>query len=179
MRIALYAASAACSLLAACGTTQVGLAPLGGAATSPDTGNYAARAAAGNLFEMRAAQLALTQAQRPDVRALAGQLVAEHSGAAQSLAAALADAGLGPLDPALTASQQRMLDELQGAPAAAFDALYLRQQLAAHEEARRLHRAYALSGDAEPVRFVAAASSAAAVGHREALRRIRREAGLD
>lgn len=177
MRTPLLAVAASLAL-AGCGTTQGVFGMLGGA-TVPSDATYIERAAAGDLFEMQAAQLALTQAQRPDVRALARELLETHSQATQRLSAAALQAGLSAPAPALTVGQQQMLGQLQQTGPDGFDAAYLRSQLAAHETAIRLHDAYALSGDTEPLRFVASSSAAAVYGHLEEVRRIRRNAGLD
>jgi len=179
MRNPLLALAAASVTLSGCSAAQGGLAMLGGADLSPDSGSYVERAAAGNLFEMQAAQLALTQAQRPDVRALAQELLKMHSQATQALSAAALQAGMSAPAPALTGSQQQMLGQLQATGPDAFDATYLRLQIPAHQDAMRLHDAYALSGDTEPLRFVASSSAAAAYQHLEQVRRIRRAAGFD
>lgn len=178
MRIPLLAVAALSLALGGCTTAESVLGRLGGA-TVPTDGSYIQQAAAGDLFEMQAAQLALTQAQRPDVRALARELLETHSQATQRLSAAALQAGLSAPAPALTVGQQQMLGQLQQTGPDGFDAAYLRSQLAAHETAIRLHDAYALSGDTEPLRFVASSAAAAVYGHLEEVRRIRRNAGLD
>lgn len=179
MRIRVFAGLAACAALGACASGQGGLGALGGASLSPDSGRYLASAAANDRFEVQAAQLAAARAQRPDVRALAQEFAEAHGRSAQQFAAAALQAGMPEPAPSLTAGQQRMLGELEQAAAGAIDALYLGQQYSAQAGAMRLHRAYALSGDAEPLRWVAAAASAAASGHFQEVRRIRRAVQLD
>src|SRR3546814_20792506 len=49
--------------------------------------------------------------------------------------------------PTLDPEQQRMLDEIKAADAATIDAVYIRNQQAAHDAALALHRAYATGGD--------------------------------
>lgn len=178
MRKCWLAVATASLALGGCSTAQGMLGMLGGA-TVPADGSYVQQAAAGDLFEMQAAQLAMTQAQRPEVRALARELLEIHSQSAQRLSAAALQAGLNAPAPALTASQQRWLNQLQQSGPDGFDAAYLRSQLAAHESAIRLHDAYALSGDTEPLRFIASSSAAAVYGHLQEVRRIRRAAGFD
>ena len=162
--------------LGGCSTSQ-GL--LGSRDLSPDAGAYVASATAGDLFEMQASQLALTQAQRPDVRALAQELIEAHGQTTQRLAAAALASGMSAPVPALTGRQQQMLGQLQTAGPDSFDATYLRHLIPAHRQAIRIHDAYALSGDAEPLRFVASSAAAAVYGHLEEVRRIRRAAGFD
>src|SRR5687768_7507455 len=173
MRIRLLAAAAALAL-GACTADQDLLGMLSGSSGPVAGSRYVPMAAAGDLFEMQASHLALTQAQDPEVRDLARMLVKDHSQATQTLAAAALESGLSAPAPALTASQQRMLAALQRAPAGSFDELYLRQQLPAHQAALRLHHAYALSGDAEPLRYVAASAVSKVYQHLQEVRRIRR-----
>ena len=97
---------------------------------------------------MQASQLALTQAQRPDVRALAQELIEAHGQTTQRLAAAALASGMSAPVPALTGRQQQMLGQLQTAGPDSFDATYLRHLIPAHRQAIRIHDAYALSGDA-------------------------------
>lgn len=178
MHTHLLAVAAVSLALGGCSTAQGVLGRFGGA-TVPSDASYVQQAAAGNLFEMEAAQLALTQAQRPDVRALARRLLEEHSRATQALSAATLRAGMAAPVPGLTAGQQQMLGQLRQTSPDAFDRAYLQTQLPAHEAAIRLHDAYALSGDTEPLRFVASSSAAAVYHHLEEVRRVRRAAGFD
>ena len=109
--------------LGGCSTTGI----LGSADLSPDAGAYVASATAGDLFEMQASQLALTQAQRPDVRALAQELIEAHGQTTQRLAAAALASGMSAPVPALTGRQQQMLGQLQAAGPDSFDGVLWRK----------------------------------------------------
>lgn len=171
----LVAAAMLAALLSGCSTVQT---VVGGTAGSEDTAGYIARAASEDLFAMQASQLALAQAQNPEVRQLARWMIKDHSMATQELAAAALEAHLDPLQPGLTGGQQQMLDALRNASAGSFDSLYLRQQLPFQQAAMRFHQGYALSGNVEPVRFAASTASGMAIQHYQDVRRVRRETGL-
>src|SRR3546814_21200307 len=59
--------------------------------------------------------------------------------------------------PTLDPEQQRMLDEIKAADAATIDAVYIRNQQAAHDAALALHRAYAPGADTPGLQAVAGA----------------------
>ena len=152
MRPSLLAAVAASLALGACATYEL---------SNPRASEtYVATAAANDLFAIQAAELALSQAEREDVRAYAQRLIEEHGRASQHLANAAAEAGMSAPSAGLTSAQQRVLGDLQGAPAGAFDEVYLREEIPAHEAAIKLHSAYALTGDAAPLRRTAAMANA-------------------
>ena len=140
---------------------------------------YLASASANDLFEIQAAELAVTQAQREDVRAYAQRVIDDHGRMTQHLSDAALEAGVTAPSAGLTSTQQRSLGDLQREPAGSFDAAYLLAQLPAQKEAIRLHSAYALTGEAEPLRRVAAMAVAKDKQHLSDVQRIRREAGFD
>ena len=150
------------------------LARHGGVSSPRNSEAYVASASANDLFEIQAAELAIAYAQRADVRAYAQRLIEEHSRATQHLADAAIEAGVSPPSAGLTAAQQRTLGALQAAAGGDFDELYLREQIPAHETAARLHHAYALAGDAEPLRRTAATAVARVLQHLNDARRLRR-----
>jgi putative membrane protein len=171
MRRSFLAAAVVALALTGCSSGGVGRFGLSSPAPSD---RYLATASATDAYEIQAAELALAQAERPDVRAYAQRLIEEHNRTIRGLSDAAYEAGTTPPAPAPTAPQQRMLGELQGAPAGAFDEAYLRQQVDVHEAASKLHRAYALTGATEPLRRTAALAHARVIQHLEDVRRLRR-----
>lgn len=110
---------------------------------------YVTSASAGDLYEIRAADLALQHATSEDVKELARMIKADHTAASEQLKTAMGSQG----DPALMASdlderRKGMLDNLSNAASGEFDKAYLEQQVAAHEEAVTLHRSFADNTDA-------------------------------
>jgi putative membrane protein len=171
MRLSLFATAASLAL-GGCATAQSAADFLAGSPGIREGSGYAAAAAASDQFEIQSSQLALSQAQRPEVRDFAQMLVMHHTQTTQRLSTAAQASGLTPPPPALTAAQQRMLTQLQQAPAGTFDQVYLQQQVPAHEMALRLHHNYALGGDNPELRRVAASAVTVVQRHLDEIRRI-------
>jgi putative membrane protein len=138
---------------AAPGTTKQPATP----ATAANGQQYVALVSGSDLFEIEAARVAQQKSQRDDVRELAGMILADHQGSTADLGRAGAQAQP-PLSvaPVLNAEQQANLQALRAADGEAFDRLWLRQQVRAHEQALTLVTAYAANGDVEPLRRHAA-----------------------
>jgi len=80
------------------------------------------KAAAGGLFEVEAAKLAIHQASNPDVKTLAAELLKDHQKASQELTAIGEAKGMST--PAhLTKEQNQSLEKLKGATGATFSGL--------------------------------------------------------
>ena len=127
--------------------------------TPKDRQGYVALAAASDLFEVQSSQLALSRANSPAVRDFAQMLVTHHTQTTQQLRAAATAAGMiRTHDWMLPPHMQAMMDELQKAPSAEFDRIYVRQQIPAHQMAIALHRNYADRGDTPALRAVAMAT---------------------
>lgn len=122
-----------------------------GASVAAD--QYVARASASDLYEIEAARLAIEKAERPEVKELARMILADHQRSTEALTAAARQA-TPPLTvgPQLDAAKQANMDALRAASGAAFDTEYLRQQVAAHEEALALVEPYAQGGEVAQLR---------------------------
>jgi putative membrane protein len=82
------------------------------------------KAAAGGLFEVEAAKLAIHHAGNPDVKTLAAELLKDHQKASQELTAIGEAKGMST--PAhLTKEQNESLEKLKGATGATFDKTYV------------------------------------------------------
>lgn len=173
MRAVLITAAAALAL-AGCAQSG-GLDPLARDRGTENPERYVDLAAANALFEYQAAQLAVTRAQRPDVRSYAQHLVEKQPVADEHLVTATAAAGLTLPAATLTSAQARLIRQLESAPAEEFDEVYIRQQLSAQKSAIAIHQAFALGGDAPLLRPVAASGSSRAYQHYQEARRLQRE----
>jgi len=156
--------SAVANGAAANAASPASAAPTPLAASTGD--QYAALAAAGDLFEMESGRIALHKSQRPDVRGFAAMMVADHQRSTAELGRAGAQAQP-PLRPApvLSAEQQANLQALRSASSPAFDIVYLRQQVNAHEQALNLASSYAAAGNVEPLRRHAGTATGAIRRH--------------
>ncbi|MFC3068224.1 DUF4142 domain-containing protein [Phenylobacterium soli] len=120
------------------------------AAPSPPTpaADFAARAAAGDAFELQAAQAASQRAANPEVKSFAAMMLRDHGQSSDDFTKALASAGQAlPAGGALDNDQQAALSELSGADPAGFDKAYMAGQVKAHRAALALTQDYAQNGD--------------------------------
>jgi putative membrane protein len=170
----LLIASAAAFALAACATDGDMAAPAAAAGdmTPNQRAAYVEMAAASDLYEIQSSQLATSRAQNTEVRAFAQMLIEHHTATTQQLAAAATAAGTPP-SPSLMPMQAQMIAELQGANGAAFDRIFIRQQVQAHQMALALHSNYASNGDTPTLRTVAAAAAPIVRQHLERARALR------
>ncbi len=131
--------------------------------------DYMAAASSIDLYEIRAAELAMTRAADPKHRAYAQSMIADHRGTSAQLSLAGRRLNLLPSSTLLPA-HQAMLDAL--AASAEFDATYHRQQIAVHEAALKLHSDFAARGESATLRPVAANTASIVRRHLEAMRRM-------
>jgi putative membrane protein len=116
---------------------------------------YVAAAAASDQFEIQSSQAALQKAQSADVRSFAQMMIDHHTMTSQTLATAARGASIAAPPATLPPDKAQKVAALQNAPNTGFDALYLREQAAAHQEALAVHQAYAASGDNPALRQAA------------------------
>ena len=125
---------------------------------------YAMHAREGDLYEVASSRLALKRSRDRRIRSFAQMMISHHSRSSNELAR---------LDPARSRVSERdlwepkaqMLDKLRSSTAADFDSNYVRGQIAAHEEALGLHRAYAAGGANAALRAFAGGAVALVEGH--------------
>ena len=136
------------------------------------TGGYVANAAEGDMYEIEAANIALQRSKNAQIKELATMIKTDHTKAAAEMKTAVASAQGVQMPTKLDERRQGMLDNLKQAPADQFDAVWLTQQEAAHEEALTLHRTYADVGDVAPLKAHAAKSAPIIEKHLEHVRRL-------
>jgi len=129
--------------------------PAGTAAAPTDAAGYIAKAGAGDLWEIESSKALLAKSGRADVKKFAQMMIDQHSQSTAKIKAAATAAGLQVAPPKLDSGQQKALDEIKGADAAAIDTVYLAHQRTAHDAALALHNAYATNGDTEALRKAA------------------------
>lgn len=102
------------------------------AATAPDA-QFAMQAAQGGMAEVQSGQLALKSSSNAAVRAFAQKMVTEHTANNAKLAAIMGSEGLtvpATVDP----NSRAVMMRLQRAHGRAFDRMYLRSQVAGHQQ---------------------------------------------
>jgi putative membrane protein len=150
------------------------------AATVPTPSNEATaadfvpKAAASDMFEIQAGQLAEKRATNPDVKAFAAMMVRDHTKSSAALKKAIADSGQNiTLPTALPSDKQTALNDLTNADVQAFDRRYMEGQVDAHQQALNLLQRYAQDGDVPAIKAWAAATAPTVQQHYDRARAIR------
>ncbi len=129
---------------------------------------YIPQAAIGDMYEIEASEMALVRAKAPEVKAFARMMIDDHKKTSAALKQFVADNPVNIAIPAnMDARRQAMLSNLKSASDADFDAAYVGQQSAAHQEAFNLHSSYANRGDYPALTTLAQSTAKLIEKHRE------------
>ena len=112
------------------------------------------RAGAMDMYEIEAGRLALQMSTNAGVRSYGQAMIDAHTNSSAQYGAALQSIAMNPPPAQLTPDLSARLERLRTA-GTGFDAMYLDDQIAAHNEALALHQACAANGGA-PVAAVSA-----------------------
>ena len=153
----LLAGAACVALLAACNQEQspeavdkaqdMAAGPVGQTSAATMGANmvsaYVPSAAIGDMYEIQAADIALERSQNAQVKELATMIKTDHTAASNAMKAMLPQAAPDMTPPTeLDERRQGLIDNLRSASAENFDATWIDQQIAAHNEALTLHRGF-------------------------------------
>ncbi|ANI79115.1 DUF4142 domain-containing protein [Sphingobium sp. EP60837] len=117
---------------------------------------YIPQSAIGDMYEMEASGIALARAKSPEVKAFARMMIEDHKISSAALRKFVADNPVNIAIPKnMDARRNAMLSSLQSASDDAFDAEYVSQQAAAHQEALNLHGSYSKNGDYPALKILA------------------------
>lgn len=111
-----------------------------------DTDAFVPNASQSDMYEIAAGNMAQARSKNAGVKAFGKMMVIHHTAMMNEMKPLVTAAGKVPAA-ALDQRRQGMLDNLKGASDAAFDAAYITQQVAAHNEALTLMKGYADHGD--------------------------------
>jgi putative membrane protein len=129
---------------------------------------YIPQSAISDMYEIEAGQLALVRAKAPEVKAFARMMVEDHKKSSAALKQFVADNPVNIAVPNnMDARRQAMLSNLKNASDAGFDAEYIGQQAAAHQEALNLQSSYASRGDYPALKTLAQSTAKIVAHHRE------------
>lgn len=92
---------------------------------------YLFHAGAGDVFEISASMMAIQHSQKPGVRAFATMPIADYTDLSNTTLTTAKSASAMPPPPVLSTAQMGMITQLTNA-GAAFDRVYLQQQVSAH-----------------------------------------------
>jgi putative membrane protein len=125
------------------------------AAAGQNAQAYLFHSGAGDVFEITSSMLAVKQSRSADVRSFGSMLIADHTNLSNTALGVAKSAGIAPPPPVLSQAQMGMITQLTNA-GAAFDRVYMQQQVAAHQMALGINQAYAANGDNPALRQAAA-----------------------
>lgn len=160
-------ATPAAPTIAAPAAAPAAAGPAAGTATAADIGvqplenvpspNYVAWAWDSNNYEIDAAKIALRKATRPGVKTYAQAMQTSHETMMASLQASLKNPTREFIPPAtrLSPANAALIKQLEDAPKAGFDSLYLTQQVTAHQKAWALNKGFANGGQDEALKTLA------------------------
>ena len=127
---------------------------------------FAARAALSDMFEIESGRIALQRSQDNDVKRFAQMMVDDHGRTSNEARAMLAQQAVPAILPStLDEERRRLIEQLNSAPAEAFDDRYIDQQIDAHERALALMKEYARAGDNQVFRDWASRTAPAIENH--------------
>ncbi len=119
---------------------------------------YLENAGMSDVFEITSSEIALTKSQNPMIRTYATELIGHHTMTTNTALAAAKKGGVMPPPPVLNAQFRALVSELNNAPAADFDRIYIAQQIPSHQGALDLQTGYAANGDNASLKAAARAS---------------------
>jgi putative membrane protein len=135
--------------------------------------DYAKKAAEGDMFEIQSSQLALEKSTNDAVKAFAKMMVDDHKNSSAKLTAAAERDNFAISPPKdLDQTHQNQMDDMKSKSGAAFDKVYVEDQLKAHESALALHKEFASSGDQPAMKAAAAEISGVVTQHLDHLRKL-------
>ncbi len=146
-----------------------------GISTNPapvEASDYMRAVHALSRYEIDASRLALTRSKAQASRSFAQTMVDHHTRMMAEHARLLNIPATSDSGSALVGPLSEMLNSLENTPAAEFDAAYKRGQIAAHEEALKVHTAYAVRGNDAAMRAKAQAAVPAIREHLDSARKL-------
>ena len=108
---------------------------------------YVTAAGRSDQFEIQEGKLAASMGHSRKVKVFGRQMIDDHTNSTHMVMAAALTSGLPQTPPPpLSPDQQQMIAQLQATSGAAFDQMYVQQQLQSHRMALQLQQGYAQSG---------------------------------
>jgi len=132
---------------------------------APKTEDFVTEAATSDMFEIASSKLAVGKGD-PATKAFATQMIADHTKTSADVKA-MVDSGKvkATIPPAMTSSQQSMIDKLHGLQGDDFNKQYHSDQVSAHKDAVDLFKRYGDGGDNPDLKTWAATTRPALEHH--------------
>lgn len=128
---------------------------LAAAQSAPTPATYVMKAGASDQYEIQSSNLVLATTKNTGLKKFATMMVSDHDKSTADVKAAAMKSGLTPKPPMLDATGRQNIATLKASKGAARDALYVKQQKVAHQQALALHKSFATSGSAPALKQVA------------------------
>lgn len=135
------------------------------------TDAFVTNAAISDMYEIQAGEIAQKKGQSADVKAFGKTMVTDHTALSNGMKPLVAAAGK-TLPTGLDERRKGLIDNLNAASPAEFDAVYLSQQEAAHSEALTLMQGYASNGDDAGLKDAAAKAVPKVQAHLDHVKRL-------
>ena len=150
----------------------VGAASATTAAATNSTDAFVTGLVTANSYEIQAGEIAAKKGVSADVKAFGKMMVTDHTALGKAAEPALKASGKDiPVE--LDERRKGMIDNLNAAKPADFDAAYLSQQEAAHNETLTLLKGYADGGDDAGLKAVAASAAPKVQAHLDKVRELK------
>lgn len=130
-------------------TMSSGTVPIG-------DGVFVKKATISDMYEIAAGHMAETKATSADVKTFANRMITDHTKSSDELKSILSKKGHTPAPPPFDPAHKAMLNKLRNASAQDFDALYVQEQIQAHQEAVMLFTSEQQSGTDSDIKNFAA-----------------------
>jgi putative membrane protein len=140
---------------------------------APSTPDFVQKAAMSDMYEVQAGKIATTKGQSDAVKQFGQHMVDAHSKTTEELKGIVQAENIKvELPTALDSKHQKLIDDLNSASAADFDAAYAKQQIDGHKTAQRLFKRYSEKGDNQAVKQFAAKTLPVIEQHLEEARKL-------
>lgn len=135
------------------------------------TDAFVTNAAIGNLYEIQAGEIAQRRGRSGEVKAFGKMMVSDHTTLSNEMKPLITAAGK-TAPTGLDERRKGLIDNLNAASPAEFDAVYLSQQDAAHSETLSLMQGYADNGDDAGLKAAAAKAVPKVQAHLDHVKRL-------
>jgi len=142
---------------------------LAAAQSAPSPATYVMKAGASDQYEIQSSNLVMATTKNSELKQFATMMVSDHNKSTADVKSAATQSGLTPKPPMLDPMGRKNIAALKASKGPARDALYIKQQKTAHQQALALHQGFAVSGTAPALKQVASTIAPTVQHHIEML----------
>jgi len=142
---------------------------LAAAQSAPSPATYVMKAGASDQYEIQSSNLVMATTNNSELKQFATMMVSDHNKSTADVKTAATQSGLTAKPPMLDSMGRKNIAALKASKGPARDALYIKQQKTAHQQALALHQGFAASGTAPALKQVASTIAPTVEHHIEML----------